>query len=445
MHRSLLKRRPAPVHLEPPPGIFDQPLGFMRALVYEPRVGGHYLNFVALVAEALADLGAECHVVLAQNAPERPDFEEIIAPLAHKVQVHAMAPPLRSGNIWNYAQRNWSALATAVRDLEPDRTYLPTADAFVQWIALARLMGRNDILQKTHVEALLLNGAVAHPGPSWSQRLKRRLAHELAKRGCHTLYHLNPFVRDWERARGLPEGQCVRTMPDPVEREAWSKEEARERLGIPRDARIVGMVGGIDRRKGAHVLIDAFVSAKLGPRDMLMLWGTASQEIRDKVATLAQEPGMRERLLVRDGRIEADDFHRSISALDLLALPYTLVSHSSSIVIRAAAAGRPVVTTAGGWAERVMEHFELGWTFEGPKAENLAAILPECLDGARTWTSSAKARRFVDYNSRENFVAHFTEGICAELGNERPPRLLTWKELLASSAIGESAVRHPGS
>lgn len=406
----------------------------MRTLVYEPRVGGHFLNFVAVVAEALADLGAECHVVVAETAPGSAAFEQTIAPIAHKVRVHARVPAQRSGSTWKYAHQNWSELSSAVRDIEPDRTYLPTADAFVQWIALARLAGRNDILKRTHVEALLLNGAVIQPAPSFSERCKRRLAHELAKRGCHTLYHLNPFVRDWELARGIPEERCVRTMPDPVEREESSKGEARERLGLPLDARIVGMVGGIDRRKGAHILIDAFATAQWGPRDMLMMWGTASQEIREKLATLAQQPGMRDRLLVREGRIEPDDFYRAISAMDLLALPYTLVTHSSSIVIRAAAAGRPVVTTAGGWAEKVMERFSLGWTFEGPKADRLAAILPACLESAASWSSSANVQRFVDYNSRGNFVAHFTAGLRAELGKEDDPHLLTWKALLESAA-----------
>jgi len=407
----------------------------MRTLVFEAHVGGHFLNHAGLVSAALAEAGAESHVAVATGAPGSFEFESCIAPHRGRVQIHPSIAIDERANPGKKARAKYAALSSLVRELKPDRVYLPTSDGVVQTMALFRLVGLDDVLRSTHVEALLMNGAVGHPELlSQREHWKRRISYRVAKWGCHTLYHLNPFVRDWEMAQGIPEERLIRIMPDPVEVEKISKAAARARLGLPPNGRFVGMVGRLDRRKGAHVLIEAFLSADLGPDDMLLLWGPCADEIAPDVRRLLARDDLRHRVWFRDGVLKDEDFYQAIAAMDLLALPYTTTIGSSSIVIRAAAAGRPVVTTGGGWAERVMKRFPLGWTLAGPDPQQLAAMLPRVLEQSANWVPSEAVRRFVEFSSPQNFVAHWTDGLRAATGLPRASAFRSWQELWDSSS-----------
>lgn len=407
----------------------------MRTLVYEPRVGGHFLNLAGQVARALAEAGAESHVATVASAPGSIEYESSIAPLQDLVTIHTNVLQGEGGGALAIARANYSALESCIDELRPDRIYLPTADAVVQLVAMARLVGRDTIYKRTHIEGLLMNGSVAHPELlSRAEHWKRRFYHEAAKRGCHTVFHLNQFVRDWELTRGLPPEHCVKTMPDPVEVVEISKSDARLALGLPPDRRIVGMVGRLDLRKGAHVLIEAFLQAQLTRHDLLLLWGPLARELRPYVERLEARTDLRDRVLLRDSVLEPEQFYQAIAAMDVLALPYTATIGSSSIVIRAAAAGRPVVTTEGGWSERVMRRFPLGWSFPGPDPNELARLLPRCLEESESWVPSAITRRFVSYNSPENFAAHWSDGVRRALGKPSHPALMSWAELVGSTS-----------
>jgi glycosyltransferase involved in cell wall biosynthesis len=405
----------------------------MRTLVYEPRVGGHFLNLAGQVASALSQAGSESHIAVSANAPGRLEYESAVEPLRGSVQIHATIAFDDRGSARSIARRSYAELTRLVLEIRPDRVYLPTGDAVVQLMGIARLLGRDGVLKRTHVEVLLMNGAVGHPELlTRREHWKRRISYRVAKLGCHTLYHLNPFVPDWERSQGIHEGAWARTMPDPVEVVAIDKAEARRALGLPLEARIAGMVGRLDRRKGADVLIQAFSRAALGPRDHLLLWGPCAPEVRPELDRVMQHPELRERVLFRDTVLGTDEFYQAIAAMDLLALPYTSPIGSSSIVIRAAAAGRPVVTTSGGWAGRVLGMFPLGWTFDGPDPTKLAAILPSCLAEAENWVRTASVSRFVEYNSPRNFAAHWADGFRAANGLPRDVAYLSWREMLAA-------------
>ncbi len=405
----------------------------MKVLVYEAAISGHFLNHAAQVANALAEAGAETHLAVAVDAPGEFGFENYIARLRGRVEIH---PIIRCAPVAHPYALGWQRLTMlrkAVDQVQPDRLYMSAGDGVVQLLGMAKLIGVKPISPAVHVEALLLNGAVAYPQlKTRTEHARRRAYHWLARIGCDTLHHLNPMVREWEAENGTAESKKVLTMPDPVERdEMLTREQARSDLGLPRDARIVGMVGRLDFRKGADVLIDAFMSAKTSPQDFLVLWGPCSSTLGSRLKMLQERKDLRGRVWVRDQEINDHDFMRAIAAVDLMALPYRLVTGSSSIVIRAAAAGRPVITTAGGWAERMISEFELGWTFDGPDPNLLANQLPELLEKSRLWRLSSRGERFVQYNSCDNFAAHWSAGYRRFSGNVGSEQLFTWDSLLA--------------
>lgn len=277
-------------------------------------------------------------------------------------------------------------------------------------------------------EALFFRGGFAYPAASVKQRLFRELSWRVAHRSPYTrMHHLDPIVYDWVGARGGKEAERWRLMPDPVNAPApMSKGDARRMLGMEEGGRVVGCVGMIDDRKGADLLCRAFARAKLGAEDRLLLVGGHNAVVRGILNGECAE-------LVRSGRIVGIDrfvsqaeMDAAVMAMDLVCTPYPEHIGSASIVIRAAAAGRPVLGSDYGWVERTVRQFGLGWTCAVRDLDAFARALERAMEGAAAWTMSEGARRYVEFQSPENFARCWMALLRERLGLPEEPMLRTW-------------------
>jgi glycosyltransferase involved in cell wall biosynthesis len=138
--------------------------------------------------------------------------------------------------------------------------------------------------------------------------------------------------------------------------------------------------------------------------------------------------------LVRSGRIVARDrffppteLASGLCAMDLVCTPYPDHVGSASIVIRAAAASRPVLGSNYGWIARVVNMFGLGNTCEVKDTNALAVSLCSALDQAPAWRPKPAAQRFVRFHSPENFAAAWTVQIRKRLGLPPTSSRYTWE------------------
>ena len=165
------------------------------------------------------------------------------------------------------------------------------------------------------------------------------------------------------------------------------KRDARQRLGIPPDRRVVLRVGTVNPKKGVPVLLEAWGRVIRERRDVLLVsvgGETVPESLRpgieslgDTVRCVAQRP---------EG---VDDYLR---AADLFVLP-SLVEGLSNALLEAQAAGLPcVVTRVGGNAE-VVEDGVNGLVVEPGRPEELAGALLRMLDSADLRASMAAAAR----------------------------------------------------
>ncbi len=127
-----------------------------------------------------------------------------------------------------------------------------------------------------------------------------------------------------------------------VERFSPGPSGVRNRLGLPRQAPVVGFVGRLTRDKGLPELIEAFESIlKAEPEARLLLvgWFDASED--------ALSDALRERI-ENHPRIHCTGFVANTApyyrAMDLLVLP-TWREGFPNVVLEAAATGIPVITT----------------------------------------------------------------------------------------------------
>jgi len=127
--------------------------------------------------------------------------------------------------------------------------------------------------------------------------------------------------------------------------------------------------------------------------------------------------------LVRAGRIVVvnryvsdDEIESAISALDLMCTPYPRHIGSSGVVVRAAAAGRPILGSEYGWIGQTISRFELGTTCDVTNPGAFSRSLRDAVKTASQYAISPKGRRFLKYHSKENHFASWTERLRQRLG-----------------------------
>jgi len=162
----------------------------------------------------------------------------------------------------------------------------------------------------------------------------------------------------------------------------------------------------MDERKGIDRLVRAFAAARLRDDDRLLLAGRLSESLRRLIQADFADLISRDRLVLMDRYLTDDELCASVTAMDLICTPYPRHVGSASIVIRAAATGRPTLGVDYGWIGFVIPRFQLGWTCAVDAIPDLAMALARALDQAAGFRLSAAGRRFVDFIRSRIFRRH---------------------------------------
>jgi len=163
----------------------------------------------------------------------------------------------------------------------------------------------------------------------------------------------------------------------------WS--QARGRLGIPANERILLYVGRLDPLKGVDRLITAlsFLDHQQNLR-LLIVGGDGSEtaEFRS-LQELTQNLGL-ENSVTFTGRVDHNDLPHYYSAADMLVLP----SHTESfglVGLEALACGTPVISTRVGAMDQIIRSNENGFLVNSadPRslAEGIELFMPQVRDG----------------------------------------------------------------
>ena len=132
-------------------------------------------------------------------------------------------------------------------------------------------------------------------------------------------------------------------------------DQARRRLGLPLDSRVLLFFGVIEPRKGLDILIEAFTAlAGAHPRLRLVVAGAAPDGF-DGYAAQIDALGIRDRVLAHIGYVPFEEISTYFSAADIVVLPYRRIVQSGVLQL-AYGFGRPVVVSdIGGIAATVQE------------------------------------------------------------------------------------------
>jgi glycosyltransferase involved in cell wall biosynthesis len=407
----------------------------MRVVVYEPDPEGHRFAYLAHVMPALALLPCEPILLTTPAAAKAPEFALHLGPHAHRFAVDNSTTILAKPRTLGRLRQQWADLVRAVRRVQPAHLYVAYGDGLVQIAGLERLLVRRPWSDATEAEVLLLRGGYTYGAANVQKRLRAALSPALIRRGpWNRIHHINPDdVAVLSRGESEAAGR-YRLMPDPVEPpSAASKTEARRALGIPDTGRYIGCAGMINKPKGIDLLLAAYQLAQrdLHENDRLLLAGRVAPEIRTILEHQFADDMQRGRVVLVERHLRGTEMNLAVAAMDVVCTPYPTHIHSASIVIRAAAAGRPVLGSAMGWMERTINRFQLGNVCDVSDSQAFAQAIIASLDAAERFAPTEASGRFAAFHSAENFTAHLTARLRERLGLP-PVERVEWEWVMAA-------------
>jgi glycosyltransferase involved in cell wall biosynthesis len=403
----------------------------MRVLIVEPDLTGHHAPYLRHLLRGIADVKAEVIVLTAQGAASTQQFELHLKDIAATATWDESLAP--TSNLPRNARGLSLRMLDALKRHHADHVWVPYADYVSLYLGARAFIGRK-VRWPAGLEAEGLNfrSTFAYPAPKLRKHLSRTLSQLFTLRANWDILHLlDPIPYELIRKRMPGASQCVRLMPDPVERVRQIEPHvAREKMGIPTSGRYIGCMGVLYDPTTIERLLVAFRQAKLGAKDRLLLAGPMAARVRDCVARDFGDLTRSGRIITIDRHLSLDEVMLGVMAVDVVCVPMKFRMGSSSFIIRAVAAGKPVVADDFGWTGWVMNRFDLGWSVDLRNIGRFSNALRTAIENADSRTVTPAARRFASFHSAENFKAHWTWRLRERIGLPPDPNLISWQWVL---------------
>lgn len=171
----------------------------------------------------------------------------------------------------------------------------------------------------------------------------------------------------------IPHGNFDIYLPEkPV-----SRTEAREKLKIKQDEKVILFFGGIREYKGLDILLDAFKLIKDEDNYKLVIAGAPqSKALADSYQKKISSITTNGRINSRFDFIPADEVASYFISSDVLILPYKHIYHSG-VVHLAYSFGKPIIATRVGDFDESIEHGKSGLLLDENTSEDLAKKIRE--------------------------------------------------------------------
>lgn len=371
----------------------------MKVLVFEPARGGHHLGFLRFFVEDLLAGGHAVHLAAETGATPSAPLAAALGPLLAR----CTWVPLDHGPGRVLHGARLDALARAQRRVGAERVFACCLDLFTSGLFRRQALGLPaPRVLHGRITGLFVRPRVADRREIASQgRWKTAGFRRLHRSGWLGRFFVLDESLPGELAEGVSPGSAV-PLPDPWTGDfSAGRAEARRALGLPENTFLFLHYGTSSPRKGLPVVVAA--TRRLGPEGGSAL--VAAGRILDRDGGAGA--GLRELAAagcayLHDRYIVDAEEPLFFRACDAVVLAYQGHYGSSNVQSRAAAAGRPVVTSDEGLVGWRTRHHGLGLTFRSGDAGELAAALAR-LRQEGTDRYAPALRAYAARHSRESF------------------------------------------
>ncbi len=373
-----------------------------KVLFVEP-VGGHrgmhYYDFA--LCQALWEEGVDLKLLTCDETEDKGFAFPVERPFQ---AIYGPQKVVHRG--WNYLM----ALGRIVRDLPP-RPYVVHLHyfhiPFLDLLFIAFLKGRGaKIIITAHDVVPFHLGFLSKAILGWIYRAADRviLHAESNREEMFSLYSLHE-----DRLAVVPMGHYAA-----LGLKHFSQEEAKGRLGLPEDSKIVLFFGQIKKVKGLDHLLKAFGSLSPNhPEALLLVVGPLWKEDLSRYEPLIAALG--DKVMTRFEYVSDEEMSLYFSAAEVVVLPYTKV-YQSAVLFMAFTFSRPVVASAVGGLAEVVEEGQTGYLVPPGDEMALAQAIDKVLsDKGKAEEMGRRAREMVEERFSWERIAQETKRVYEEV------------------------------
>lgn len=225
-----------------------------------------------------------------------------------------------------------------------------------------------------------------------------------------TLFSLDPFaVQPIDQLK--PKANIVH-LPDPVQivtQPQSQVEVIKERLGIEPDRKVFLLFGALDSRKGVHQVLEALqlLQPELCQATCLLLVGqiksTEREAIELKISYLQTHYPVQ--IIYHNEYVPEQEVQAYFNLAHGILATYQQHVGMSGILLQAAAAGKPVLSSDYGLMGEMVRHHQLGVAIDSTKPAEIAIGLAQLLlEKSTVLCNPLMMQRFAEQNSAERFA-----------------------------------------
>ncbi len=395
-------------------------------MLFDLALGGHHGNYI----QHLIDDACQQPVVSTIDIVVLPQFLEIhrdtVAVIASYQQPTINIVPIAADEVaalgdrssgLSRLQRNfreWQIFCKYARNLQTTHAlmmYLDTCE-----LPLAVGMQSPCPFSGIYFRPTFHYGMFANHHPDRQEQLQQwrnriTLDRILAHPQLQTVFCLDPFVVEALKTNG--DRAKIVTLADPVvstPSTAIDIAAYRAQLGIKTDRRVFLLFGALDRRKGIYQLLQAIelLPPALSQQMCLLLVGkTAATEranLERQIVALRQHTPIQ--IIECYDFIPEEEVSNYFQLADTILAPYQRHVGMSGILLLAAAAGKPVLSTDYGLMGELVRRYKLGIAVDATQPSELMQALARCQTAApETLGDRSQMQIFVDENSIDRYTS----------------------------------------
>ena len=404
----------------------------LKVAVFEPGFSGHRLHYVSLILQAINDLGLQPVLMTTAEAVDSVEFRSFIGEISQAYELYEL-PDVFGARYCGIADVKSRSLEfdRVICEVAPDHLLIPTSETLFPIFVWRQATRFKPSCSMPFTESLFLSPGHGYRAQSFRRRIGNPIVRFCSRRLPIDVYaHVDPYQLETVATKKGTIEYVV--MPDPVPTPCViSQDSARKKLGIRDDGRFIGICGAISASKGVHDLTRAFKLAlpALRPNDRLLLAGSFSDETREFIFSENQELIESKRIVAIDKFLSNDEIDWAFHATDLYCVAQIGRPGSSGTLLRAVAAGKPVLARDRFWSGRITKRFGLGWVSETWNPEKFCQSIIECMAEIDDFKFQAKSKSFIQFHSEKNFQATWMSKVRQRLGLPRPAWQLGWDEV----------------
>lgn len=307
-----------------------------RLVLLEPNPGGHRFQYVRHLVRAEPD----AVLLTSTGATSTPEFQSYLGDLdVEALELYSEPEPPTADMV--------AVLADFARTHPVDTVVVMDADQSLKrwWLDAPRAF--RGLPRKPRVVFLLTR----YPSRlTWSDRLG--WLHRVSKSSLSELAQARGVLDRAVSIAGRDDtspGRLVHRVQDPAicEASAVDRPALRDKLDLPPDDVLVGILGAISDRKNVPMVAEAV--RRVGGPVRLLLAGGVEPFVADWLA--AAPDGLREHLIVRDEYLSNEALDSYVAACDIVSIAQNN-NGPSGIMGKALAAGVPILTAGSVVRER---------------------------------------------------------------------------------------------